>query len=317
MQPQIQSPSRDIPRRRITPESPCPCGSQGPVRKCCADTDGQIRVKVPSLLPPGRATGYAHSKCYLSEARNCSSKISGEHFVSRAILESLGEEVQVGGIPWQARGTILKCGIDSLVSNILCTRHNSALSPLDALAARAFGVIRDVCDDLNHASDVTTTEWHLVSGEALELWCLKTLCGLFFSSVAAKDGTSLKRTHTIDVHAFEEALRLRRLPSNCGLYARLVTGEFKGPITWNPLTSNDASKVIGLRVRMHAVQFEVILDPSNVNFDVVHKENIFRPWNLVFGDGKRTHVVVMSWPDKPQGDRRRINYTMRPTLPSL
>jgi hypothetical protein len=66
---------------------------------------------------------------------------------------------------------------------------------------------------------------------------------------------------------------------------------------------------------MCAVEFEVFLDPVNVNFDEVLKETTFRPWNLIFTEGQRKHVVVLSWPDKPDGDVRRINYKIRPTLP--
>jgi hypothetical protein len=64
---------------------------------------------------------------------------------------------------------------------------------------------------------------------------------------------------------------------------------------------------------MCAAEFEVFLDPFNVNFDAVRTEATFRPWNLIFSDGKRMHVVVLSWPDKPQ-EGRTINYGIRPTL---
>jgi hypothetical protein len=49
----------------------------------------------------------------------------------------------------------------------------------------------------------------------LELWCIKTLLGLFFSAVASKEGESLKYTYSVDVQGFAEAIRLRRLPPDC------------------------------------------------------------------------------------------------------
>jgi hypothetical protein len=172
-----------------------------------------------------------------------------------------------------------------------------------------------VCDDLNHRSLSKKTSWHLVSGEALELWCLKTLCGLFFSKVASKAGANLRKTYSMDVANFANAINSRTLRPNCGLYGRIVPGEFKSGVSCAPLSVDHASRVIGIRIRMCAAQFEVFLDPFNVNFDAVRKEANFRPWNLIFSDGRRSHVVILSWPDKPEGDRRRINYRVRPTLP--
>lgn len=306
-----------IPQPNLAIGDPCPCCSNKPVQECCLDADGTLRVKVPSLVPPGPPTQYANPKCYLSQSLDCSKNISREHYVSKAILELMGGEIAVTGVPWQPPGTTVKYGINSLVSKILCDRHNSALSPLDSLAAQVFKTIKNVCDHLNHRSLSRRTAWHLASGEALELWCIKTLLGLFFSAVASKEGESLIYTYSVDVQGFAEALRLRRLPPDCGVYGRLVAGEYKGHLAWTPLFDDDAKRVIGIRLRMCAVEFEVFLDPLHVNFDAVRKEATFRPWNLIFSDGKRTHVVVLSWPDKPEGDRRHINYHIRPMLPAL
>src|SRR5579863_2985552 len=241
-----------IPRRKLEFGDPCPCGGNKPVQECCLDADGNLRVKVPSLLPPGPHTGYAHPKCYLAHTSDCDHTISGEHYVSKSILEVIGEDLEVGGLPWEPRGTTVKYRIESLVSNILCARHNSALSPLDSLAAKVFKTIKSVCDDLNHKHFSRKTTWHLVSGEALELWSLKTLCGLFFSKVAAKGGKSLKRTYSLDVEQFAETIKSRTLLPNCGLYGRLIAGTFHRHLSWAPLSVDNAAKVIGVRIGMYA-----------------------------------------------------------------
>jgi len=305
-----------IPPLKLLASDPCPCGGNEAAQECCLDSDGVLRVKVPNLVPPPPLTGYAHPKCYLSHTFDCSTKISKEHYVSRSTLESIGDlEVEVGGLPWEAPGSTVKYGIDSLVSNILCARHNSALSPLDTLATRVFKTIKSVCDDLNHKHFSRKTTWHLVSGEALELWSLKTLCGLFFSKVAAKGGKSLKRTYSLDVEQFAETIKSRTLLPNCGLYGRLIAGTFHRHLSWAPLSVDNAAKVIGVRIGMYAAEFEVLLDPFNVNFDNVRKQAIFRPWNLVFNAGRRRHVIVLSWPDKPEGANRRVNYELQSVPP--
>ena len=245
---------------------------------------------------------------------DCSEKISREHYISKAILELMEGGIEVSGLPWLPAGKTVTYGINSLVSNVLCERHNSALSPLDDLATRVFKTIRTVCDDLNHRSLSRRTKWHLVSGEALELWCIKTLLGLFFSTVASNQGESLIHKYTIDVHGFVEAIRTRHFLPGCGLYGRRSAGDYTGLLSWAPLSVERVARVIGVRMRMCAVEFEVFLDPVNVDFEEVLKEATFRPWNLIFTDGKRKHVIVLSWADKPEGHGRRIDYRVQPTL---
>ena len=195
-----------------TPEKPCPCGSGVPFKDCCLDPDGVPRIKVPNLLPPGPLTNHSNEGCYLKSTRNCSERISKEHYVSRSILQQIGEPLRWTGLPWEKPGVEIKYGIGSLTSHILCDRHNSALSPLDRLAANAFRAIRTSSDELNIRSLSRRKKWFLVSGEALELWAFKVICGLFYASVAAQNKQSLnKAAYSLDVSRFERAVRLRRV----------------------------------------------------------------------------------------------------------
>jgi hypothetical protein len=50
------------------------------------------------------AKRYSHSRCYAGHRGDCSTKLSAEHFLSRALLESI--EISSGGVyvrgsPWQ------------------------------------------------------------------------------------------------------------------------------------------------------------------------------------------------------------------------
>jgi hypothetical protein len=81
--------------------------------------------------------------CFLSGHGNCSGKISGEHYISRPLLQAISGDgtVQIGGLPWQPQQTLQKIGIGSLVSNVLCETHNSGLSSLDDVAGKFFRAV--------------------------------------------------------------------------------------------------------------------------------------------------------------------------------
>jgi hypothetical protein len=74
---------------------PCPCGSGKGIEVCDLDFDGCFRKQVPSLRPPGPVTGHSHPKCYLNGTHDCFEQISRKHYMSRAILEQLGDELRV------------------------------------------------------------------------------------------------------------------------------------------------------------------------------------------------------------------------------
>lgn len=282
------------------PQDPCPCGSGIALESCCLDADQTPRIKIPSLVPPGPLTEYEHPKCYLRHTKNCCDKISNEHYISKAILEIVGE-IEIDGLPWLVPGEKAKYGINGLASKILCKRHNSSLSPLDTLAANAFSIIREACTDLSRKSLSRKKHWHLASGTALELWAIKTLCGIFYSAIAAKDRAPLLESHALDIQRFDDALRYGLQTDGCGLYVRIQQGVSNRHVAVSALSVETSNKVIGIRIGIYAIEFEVIFDPTNVNFDYVRQHNFYRPWLLNLANGLRKHSVLLSWPGAAVG----------------
>jgi len=64
--------------------------------------------------------------------------LSAEHYMSRSVLEALGDTVAIGGAPWLGRGEQREIGINKLTAKILCSRHNTALFPADTAAGEFF-----------------------------------------------------------------------------------------------------------------------------------------------------------------------------------
>src|SRR5437870_1394313 len=134
----------------------------------------------------GKPQGLQHPECYARGLGGCSQEMSGEHYVSKSILELVenragkkSKSVRVTGLSFQQPGALQQLGISSLVGNILCKTHNSLLSPLD-IAGKAIFTAMDGLND--GAADQSLPERVLpVSGEGLERWVLKCMCGGLYS----------------------------------------------------------------------------------------------------------------------------------------
>ena len=115
------------------------------------------------------------SKCFLHGHGICGGKISGEHYISKTVLEAIHSDgtAQIGGLPWQPQQTLQRIGIRSLVSNVLCETHNSQLSSLDSAAGKFFRAV-DAADKRPATLPSLTT----ADGMLIERWFLKVMCGL-------------------------------------------------------------------------------------------------------------------------------------------
>jgi hypothetical protein len=281
----------------------CPCGSNKQYNSCCLSPAGLL-VSVPRLLPKEPVTGYAHPKCYLRPTHDCSTKISREHFISHTVLEAMGGEIEFGGLPWLPPETHLTIGPTSAISKVLCQRHNSTLSPLDAAAGRFFRALQNACRDINPIFGATDPldVWHLVSGEAVELWCLKTLFGVFHAGLASSNGQRIRTTHHLDTDLFVNALAAKGLSYPAGLYLRItptgVLDNVEERVVIVPLGDPQHEKVIGIRITLLSFEFDVILDPAEVNYSALAQEAVIHPWHLLLTDGgSRRHGFVMTWQD--------------------
>src|SRR5690349_11968009 len=78
-------------------------------------------------------------ECWARALGDCSDDVTKEHLVSAGLWE--GSSVDVIGFAW-CHDTPKTVGINSVVSKILCRKHNNDLSPLDASAKQAFHALK-------------------------------------------------------------------------------------------------------------------------------------------------------------------------------
>jgi len=187
------------------------------VRECCGPS-GHLRKQVPSLIPPAPVTEHAQSGCYLAST---SPDLSAEHYVSKSVLELIGDTTAIDGTPWLAQGERRKIGINNLTARILCRRHNTSLSALDSVAGQFAKRFLTILEELTRRYLSRKQSMVLLSGEALELWMLKVACGLFYSRNAAKSGARLIDDHLIDEQSVLDAFFRNKWKDGCGVFMKL------------------------------------------------------------------------------------------------
>lgn len=240
---------------KIAPNLPCPCGSGMKAKRCCLALNGSLEPLTPKATkPPGPPTGFSHPRCFARPLRDCCDELTREHFVSQAVLKHFDAEATVaGGFRWQPAPET-DVVPDQLSAKVLCKRHNNALDPLDTAAGRLFGIL---------ASDLRRDEYVYTSGDDLERWALKLICGTYAASIAARLGEVPARDRLIPLPWLESLFTKTPLQAPLGLY---FCPERKprtdgGTILWvRNLFSSDGLPA-GIELHFAVIDFLLVLDP--------------------------------------------------------
>jgi hypothetical protein len=118
---------------------------------------------------------HRHPKCYANTRGGCSTKISGEHYVSHGLIQLYGKNDPDYTIQHKTRkGVGHPVKPKNFKANILCTKHNSDLSAADATALEFAKFLRR--NALQY--DAGAGEWGeaeeiTISGDNMQRWVLK------------------------------------------------------------------------------------------------------------------------------------------------
>ena len=205
--------------------------------------------------------------CFLSHVTPCQGGMSREHYISRSVLELLGEgSVQIGGLDWQAKGQLQSIGIGALTAKILCEKHNSSLSHLDAEAGRLFQTIHLIDKQPDAVSDHSGFD-----GRTIERWLLKLAAGL---ALGPK-----QKDHSIS-HQKVEILVTSEWPNGWGLYVQMPktpTIHAKG-LEVELRRHPETGEVLAIRVYIAGVSAYLLLGVP----DVPSSFGMHRPRGLIF-----------------------------------
>jgi hypothetical protein len=297
----------------------CPCGSTKIARICCMMPDGHLHRRVRNFAPPGPITNFAHPKCYLRTSRNCGSQISGEHLLSGTVLRLLDEsQIRLRGAPWLPDGEIADSRPQDFKANILCKRHNEALSPLDDAAREFFAAVRDMYDDIAVERTLSRKrKWFLFSGEELELWMIKTACGFYEAGFIAQDGVKLRERGLLNPAAFNPLIGREVIPS-CGLHVIASSASqigLRNSIDVNTILSSDGQHMTGLTLSFMGLTFFIALDPM-ASYRAIESAYTYRPGFIQFRNAKRLHSGVLTWPGGTARSRKAVLFSKIPLPPS-
>ena len=289
---------------------PCPCGADRLYANCCGKLSLQSPYKqIVEFRPPGALTGYLHPGCYMGWTRNCSNTISSEHFISENVLSILNpKSVRISGAAWIPTGQSLDLPLTGLQANILCTRHNSALSPLDTMAGKLFRAVDGIYDNLGQQGLSRKSIWRLFSGEELELWLLKTVLGFFHANVLSQNGRKIAEAQEIMNPAIEAAYRTGYLAEPCGMYVQKNTTTLvqRRVLDFTSLSDERGERVVGCQLRIGGITTRFIIDPGMTDRDLFIRDYSYRPDYLIYEGRGRRHWIVLTWP--PRQSRRAVRF---------
>lgn len=242
------------------------------------------------------------TRCWANSLGGCDT-MSGEHVISNAIFASgCGCPLVVEGVK-RINGGAPTRGADK--ANILCRKHNSLLSPLDAVA----GQVAKWVHDSDKAEFTDNLE---IAGELLERWALKTAINY------AAAGWSEKTKWRPGPRLVECAFGVRPLPPACGLYS--VNGLYRPESMQGQGVSVQIIKVSllngmapgGAYITIHGLPLFVSLFGGLVSqlegltegelvtkFDPAGLKHLHHPGSIISSrrDGPEVHIA-MSWEGK-------------------
>ena len=251
-------------------------------------------------------TGYQHPECYARPLGDCSSQISREHYISEGILKLVdqgsgvqSETVDGTNLVFLKPNSKKKLTIGRLTSSILCTAHNSKLSPFDIEGLSLFTAI----DQMNEHSlnPQLRPPGVRINGDRLERWMLKTLCGCLYSgNIRLPAGAQTKglvpRLEFLDIlfghGTFAEPMGLHY---NNKMSNELIDSDpmvFK----YGPLMSTD-DVVIGLQVWFFGFRFILLTEHLRPGVFTVFDNSSRRPAGM--GLRGTNAYILFDWKDGP------------------
>lgn len=283
----------------------CPCGSEKKLRYCCRKRSGKIKPDFARIKTPGKKTGYHNPKCYAAALGDCSEDLSGEHYISHGLLKHLSRSgnVEISGFSWQKAEEWKSIPAKKMTSNILCGRHNSALSPLDAVITRFSDAINEIDRAIILESHKEVPKYFLFNGYDVERWMLKTICGVVHSKNASMQG------RRIDFWSPPmEWLRIlfenKAFPKSTGMFFSGEPGTQeinRYQFEFTPLT-NDSSLLDGAVTKIRFLRFILAMTPTEGKSHPLFAGSTFKPSSIVFKTGKIFHAILIWWMH-PGGDK--------------
>jgi hypothetical protein len=218
--------------------------------------------------------------CYANSLGNCLGALSLEHYLSHGVIAVVDEWLLVSGLshrPLQARLPARDLG-----AKVLCKKHNSALSVLDAEAVKFTSALMAF-----HRGQLSTRID--ISGDLLERWCLKVLCGFLASGhVSLRSGGSHRQQPP--AHWVRLLFGLDAFPSDRGLHFIDLPPEDKNREPFELTVTTTDGSPHGIRITLLGLNLFLQLGPLAPGPSC---RPIYRPRAFFMDD--ELHSIFLNW----------------------
>jgi len=231
----------------------------------------------------------------MRELASCVAPISGEHLISESVIRVLmaDGDFSISGLPWLEPGEERISAPRDLRANCLCTKHNSALHPLDDAARYFFKSLKSYLE-----SD-TGPRHALVSGHDLERWLLKTAKAAAVSKNLARGRERLSGAFARDTAILAMLDSPRDWPAGAGLYCVMNTGDLAvnhPRFQLQPLT-NSQDEIEAMALNILGLQFVLLLEPLDLAKYPFLRGAKYRPGRIDISYPSSTNWISISWED--------------------
>ncbi|TDL06724.1 hypothetical protein EUA04_18710 [Mycolicibacterium obuense] len=260
---------------------------------------------------------FKHPKCYANTRGGCSSTISGEHYVSHGLIKLYQDNDPAHRVQHRTgKGVGHPVTPKNFKANILCQKHNTALSPADDAALEfATFLRRNALQYDAGAGEWGDAEEISISGNDFQRWVLK----LFLNHAATNHfGVQQAKTVQYPTEAVDLLLGRAAWPSTWGL---CIPADLSNNDLWSdPFQRKEAVDVDWWGCAPFVFHDETLLggaivDLSHVSFGLTlfnpgrHDPRFNNPGNPIRGTVQRPRY--MGW--KSEGIEKRIYFDWEET----
>jgi len=255
----------------------------------------KIFNEAPAVTTPkGAKSGFAHPQSYARGLNDCCTTISKEHYHTKAILKLLPDLI-LKGVAWLKPGESKRIPAETFAAKILCKRHNSALSGLDAAATDFFSILMKIDKELKAPTGRDIAK-HGLSGVDFERWMLKVMIGSLYCGNSPFHNGRSYRGILPPLRVVERLFSQKAWPQDWGWYMLPYAGQkIEGPVgmALRPFArdGDDYPRFFELQIMGH--KLILCLRPELRT----HPDALFRPvrWDLNLPLSKE--VLAFDWPE--------------------
>jgi hypothetical protein len=241
--------------------------------------------------------GISVDGCWAAPLCECGGKLTREHVVSECLFND--EDIDVKGFPWCV-DKAKRIRPERLTAKILCQKHNSESSNLDATALKAFDAFRESVRLTDIRGKLPNTRWtfkHMkIDGPKLERWFLKTLMNM---SVGGKwiIGPGDYAPGVVPKYLAEVAFGKREFEQGAGMYVAGRKGDTILSQDGVSITAKTfGQNLVGATFNFRGYTFYLNLLAQSPQF-AYGAPLIYRSAKLRYQIGKReSHRITLVWP---------------------